>query len=374
MNKKLTELLPRVFDAGTWTELDIESSLRAFLGFEAGWGGHCSAIAKRTDAGHMLVGRNMDLNISEKPAYVVRTKVPGHCATVGLSYFYAVVPDYADVKEHGLDENTLALLPFLCTDVMNEHGLYMETNMRTGECWPNGESKYACSGTNPGAALHVPAGLLPRLVGECCTDVDEALEYVKTLDVYTASGSAVAWNYCFMMADASGRHGLLEIAANRIFWREGQCAQTNFYVTPELAATEQYKAGLGRYEFLTQNISNVQNSEDMYDLIRKVSYFRIYDPDSCLFDPRSEFVGLKGAFTSDYLTEDANREEVWAYMREIGAGARTLTREQMQKVNKYWESTFTLVADCTEKTLFVRFFEDDSRTLTLSSVNGDGSH
>ncbi len=34
-------------------------------------------------------------------------------------------------------------------------------------------------------------------------------------------------------------------------------------------------------------------------------------------------------------------------------------------MNELWESSFSLVANCTEKTLFVRFFEDDNVTMTV---------
>ena len=365
MNYFPKEIFDHVLDAGIYTNPVSEQGLAALAAFSAAWSGGCSAAAKCTDSGHTLVGRNMDLNISHKPAYVMRTKSEGGRSTVGLSYFFAVVPDYEEVRKNGLDERIHALLPFLCTDVMNDAGLYMETNMRTGECWPNGASKFGCTGTNPGAKLRIPAGMLPRLVCENCTTVAEALEYVKTLDLFTAKDNATAWNFCFMLADATGRHGLLEVACNRLFWHEGQPVQTNFYIAPELSEVESYKAGIGRYETLTAGLGAVQSAEQMYELIKTVSYFQMYDPDNCRFDPRSEYVGTAGFCSCDYLMDDVNREAVYDYMRKVGSEARSLSREQQQDANKYWESAFTIVADCTEKTLFVRFFEDESRTLKL---------
>ncbi len=38
----------------------------------------CTAMAKRNSKGEVIVGRNMDLDISQSPAYVFKTTSPGN--------------------------------------------------------------------------------------------------------------------------------------------------------------------------------------------------------------------------------------------------------------------------------------------------------
>lgn len=365
MNIKMTKLLDHVLDAGTYTSLNFEK-VQSFLNSKTITIGGCSAIATITDDGKTLVGRNMDLNISHKSAYVIRTKVKGNYETIGLSYFYDIFPDYEDVLNNGMPEDLYNLLPFFSTDVLNEKGLYIETNMRTGECWSNGESKYGCSGTNKDAGDAIRSSILPRILCEHCATVDEAVAYVNNLNITIGKGNNTAWNFCFLMADATGNYGVLEVAANKVFWHEKTKAQTNFYLAKELNEIESYKAGLGRYDYLINNIDRVQNEDDMYELMKSVSYFQIYDPENCKFDLRSEFVGTEGHWTSDWLLDDRNKDELMAYINKTSSKIKAMTREEKQDQNKYWESAFTEVINCTDKTLFVRFYEDDERTLKLS--------
>ena len=365
MNIKMTKVLDHVLDAGTYTSLNFEA-VKSFMKNRSNGIGGCSAIAKVLDSGETIVGRNMDLNISNKSAYVIRTKINGNYETVGLSYYYDIFPDYEDVLENGMPEELYNLLPFVSTDVLNEKGLYIETNMRTGECWPNGDSKFGCPGTNESATEVIRSSILPRILCEHCSTVNEAVEYAKKLNICIGDNNSTAWNFCFLMADATGNYGVLEIAANKLFWHEKAQAQTNFYLAKELNQIELYKAGLGRYDYLMNNIDKVHNENDMYELMKSVSYFQIYNPENCKFDLRSEFVGTEGHWTSDWLLDDNNKDELFKYINKTGQKIRTMTRKEKQDQNKYWESAFTEVVNCNKKTLFVRFFEDDKHTLTLN--------
>ena len=333
------------------------------------WAGGCTAVATVTDNGETLVGRNMDLNISHKPAFIIRTKVPGFYETLGLAYlFNDFMPDYDTVLSSGLSEIQYKLLPFLCTDVMNTEGLYVETNMRNGEAWPTGDGKFICSGTNPDAETRVFVAAIPRYIAERCATVEEALQYVSSINVYTQS-EPTSWNFCFMMADATGRYGLLEIACNRMVWHEGQRAQANFYIAEEFASIEELGAGLGRYAVVTEGIDKVQSADDMYALIDRASYFQMYSYDGCAYDYRSEFVGTNPWWTTEFVLDEVNADVIDAELTRIRGEINAMTREQRADRNVYWESTFTEVANCTARTLFVRFFENDEYTLTLGFEN-----
>ena len=76
--------------------------------------GGCTAVTKEISNGHRIVGRNMDLNISNKDAYVFRTNVEGFHKTINLAYtFRDYSPDYEDVKKSGvliISENPYGLM------------------------------------------------------------------------------------------------------------------------------------------------------------------------------------------------------------------------------------------------------------------------
>ena len=361
---ELQEVFDHVYDIGTFTSLDYEYANEYFAKENDNWGGGCSAIAKTLDNGQTIVGRNMDLNISNKAAYIFRTDVKDCYKTINLVYtFRDISPDYDEIQTKGLSEEFTKVLPFMADDVLNEKGLYIEVNMRNGEFWPTGESKFSCKGTNPNSDTRVYMFEIARYVGEHCATVDEAVEYVKTLNVYSKDGY---WNYCFLIADASGHYGVLEFVNDYVIWNDYQPAQTNFYVNKLANYAEELKCGKGRYDVLMNGIDKVQTEEDMFELMDSVTYYQVYDPYNCNFDPRSENVGVMPFATYDMIMQDEYKEIIYEAINVVGKEVLSLTRQQQQDKNEYWESSFTEVINCNEKTLFVRFFEDDSRTIKLS--------
>lgn len=361
---ELTEVFDYVFDAGTFTSLDYDYANAYFESEYYNWGGGCSAIAKVLDNGDTIVGRNMDLNISNKAAYIFRTDVKDCYKTINLAYtFRDISPDYLDAKENGLPEDFSKILPFMADDVLNEKGLYIEVNMRNGEVWPTGESKFSCKGTNPSSNTKVYMFEIARYVGEHCATVDEAIEYVKSLNVYSKDGY---WNYCFLIADATGHYGILEFVADAVIWNDYHPCQTNFYINELAYYAEELKCGKGRYDNLMAGIGDVKNQDDMFNLMDSVTYYQIYDPYNCKYDPRSEDVGVLPYATYETVMLDELKEVIFAAMEENGKTVRSMSRQQQQNKNEYWESSFTEVINCNERTLKVRFFEDNNRIITLS--------
>lgn len=359
----------RVFDhvieVETYSHLDygfVEDYIAKHFDFRAGM---CSTAAVMTKTGTALVGRNMDLLISNKPAYVVRTAVPGSFETIGLGFFHLMGPDYEEVLEQGIPETYEKCLPFFCADVMNRSGLYASTNMRSGEWNPDGSAKNVCSGTNPNSARRVSAMVLPRYLCEQCETVNEALAYLRTLDIYTTDRPDMNWNFAFMLTDASGHCGVLEIARNGISWLDGQRLQTNFYLSERFAQDQQYPIGVGRYRLMEERFPSVRTRDDLLGMMDDVSCFQSNLPDQCRYDFRSELVGRKEGWTYAFVTAPENQEIIMQEGYQIQRDVTTMSRRELQDACAYWESTFTEIADCTTRTLFVRFFEDEARCLTL---------
>jgi len=93
-------------------------------------GGGCTAMVKKNDKGEVIFGRNMDLDISQSPAYVFKTtygKYKNFCV-VYLPNLFATYHEMQQMDE--LPQAFTDMVPFISTDCINEMGLYVETNLR----------------------------------------------------------------------------------------------------------------------------------------------------------------------------------------------------------------------------------------------------
>ncbi len=380
----MTELEKYIFEVDEYKTLDYDAADEFYAKINDNWGGGCSAVSKMVD-GHRLVGRNMDQSISNKCVYIIRTDA-GEYKTFGLVYTHRdYSPDYEEIQSKGLSDEFYKVLPFMCDDVLNDAGLHVEINMRHGEYWPNGEDKFACSGTNPDSSERVFMFELPRYIGEHCATVEEAKEYVSTLNVYSQN---FYWNYCFIISDSEGHSSLLEFASNEVYWLDEEkldtyewlegyqpkaIAQANFYLNEAAWRTQDMKTGEGRYITLQNGIDAVQNRSDMYDLMRKVQYSSFYlDYDECKenhFDPRSEVLGDLSWATYDTVMDPAFEDEAKRLINEATAGILDMPRQEKRDINEFWESIFTEVVDVNAKEIFVRIFENEE-SLYLISFDG----
>lgn len=328
----------------------------------------CSCVVKNLDDGDTVVGRNMDFYISNKPAFIVRTAEKNRYRTTGIAYYNDYIPDSESLRKHGLPRIFHVMLPLFCQDVMNDRGLYIEVNMRYSEVDEDGNLKFISTHTNPSSRERTCiAGLNTRIAQNCAT-VDEAVEYIKSLDLYSPSSPEMNWNFCYILADANGKYGLVEVADNKVYYQEGQNAQTNFYVARELYSRQQMKCGVGRYEKLMQGLPQVKSEGDMFKLMDSVSYSQSYNYEKCTFDARTEFIGEKPGWTYDYLMDEKNQAEVIAYMKSESERFSGYTREELKDDGSFWESSYTTVANCSRKTMRVRFFEDNGNVIELNAA------
>lgn len=364
------------YEAGTYSSLDYEYAKEYFAAENDNWGGGCSAVSA-VIGGKRLVGRNMDLNISNKCAYFVRTDIPHKYETIGLAYtFRDVSPDYEDLAANGLGDTFTKILPFMCDDVMNEKGLHIEINMRHGETDADGNDIFGVEHTNPNAKERVYVFMLGQYVALNCKDLDEVRKYLaEDIDVYSQKNY---WNYSFIVTDAKGDSALLEFGNGGYYWVETDendvIAQTNFYLNEECNKMEGIKTGLGRYDTMMNDIGNVKNKKDLYDLMRKVQFSSYYLPyDECManhFDPRSEIIGEENEYgldlTYDFVMDPANHDLISGALTLQGDYINSLSRQEKQDANCFWESTFTEVVDPGSKTIEVRLFENDAYLYRIS--------
>lgn len=397
----------RIFEV-SYDRVDYDSGDKFWADNNDNWEGGCTAVTKELSDGHRVVGRNMDLNIADKPAYIVRTKASeGRYRTVGLAYtFRDYAPFYGEVKEKGITEEFRSILPFLCDDVMNDQGLHIEVNMRHGECDFAGNDQFSLKETNPDGERRIHMFELPRYIAEHCRTVAEAKEYVKTLDIYSKNGY---WNYCFIVSDSTPdgetHAALLEFSAigflgevynslvpedekvlavnwideediSEINWigvkqanekkhcRINALAQANFYINRWAYQREDMRSGEGRFLTVQSLIGNVDSKSEMYDLMRRISYSWFYtEYENCKkyhFDPRSENLGEFQGGTYDFIFDGSHEDIISKLFDASSAEVRAMTREQKEQKGGIWESTFTEVVDVTEQTIEVRFFENEA--------------
>lgn len=197
-----------------------------------------------------------------------------------------------------------------------------------------------------------------------------------------------------MMADATGEYGLLEIAQNKVIYTQGGTAgqsdsgkkemkdgsaQANFYIAPELAKIEKLKIGLGRYDGVKNGWKDVETEMQMFELMDSVSYFQSYFP-WCKYDYKSEAVSVAiddPAILKEYGMKEEYLNKIWdndfvnehpdyvdAYMAHERADIMEhIKNDTIRDANYYWESAFTLVANCSKKTIFIRFNECNKNTI-----------
>lgn len=376
---KLEKVFDYVYDLGTYKALDYDNAFNVLNEKYDGWAaGGCSAAVKQISNGDVIVGRNMDLNISNKCAYIMRTDVKGFYPTVSLMYSNVSGPDFNDLKETGLDDSFRSIIPFMATDVMNNQGLYIETNMRYEEYDAKGNMIWTCPGTNPDAEDRVCTFNFPRYFADRCKNVSEVLELAKKVNLYSIKTPSFNWNFCYVLADAEGNYGVLEIVDNKIIWNDGKeqgyQIQTNFYISDEYTEGEKFKGGVGRYDTLKNNISAVDSEEDMKNLMDRVKYSQAYSKDyknweqNGTFDNRSEFIMLyPGYYTTASMLDENNKEDVYKLIDGTVERYHNKypTRQDKQDFNTYWESTFTIVANTKARTIDVRFFENEAKTIKL---------
>ena len=351
------------------TEIDYDAGLKKNKEMFGKFG--CSGIAKVLDDGDMVVGRSFDLYYSNNPAYIIRTDVEGFYKTVGLSYNTFDGHTFDDVKENGVTDDELLTLLFFTVDVMNEKGLYIEANMRDEQPKETGIS--ISTGTNPDANVSLSFPALVRYLGERCATVDEALELANSLNVYGMSNGKVNWGGGYLMADATGHYGILELVDNKLIWTDGQNCQANFYINDEYKDKAILGSGTGRYELLRSEIDSVKSEDDMATLIKKVRYTQMLDPYNSLFDPRSEVGGVGekyeafgGMLTRQMCADDQYKDAILEAMEAFGSKEREKTIKQRKDEGTQWLSVWQTIANCNKKSIKVIFFEDDALTFDFT--------
>lgn len=231
----------------------------------------CSALATRSRTGDVLIGRNLDLTVSQYPCYITHIKY-GKYDTLNFTYdeISSEKKSYDNLLQQGyIDAEYYNALPLFASDSMNSEGLYIEYNMR------GYEEQFICMGTNPSARIRACTICLPFLVASNCATIEEALHFMRNeLDLYTVLDETIAsgWNLCCVIGDATGAYGLIEIANDEIKYLPEQHGQGNYYIYPEYNCISREQSGYGRLQYGLERIDKVQNETQMANLMDSIMW------------------------------------------------------------------------------------------------------
>lgn len=362
----------QVFEVGgdTYTQYNYNAVDKYFEEYYNNVPAGCSATAKVTPDGKTIVGRNLDLTLSNRAVFVVKTQFENLFKTIGLCYSTDFSSNYNEVKKNGIKEDFKEKLPYMVEDCMNTEGLYAEVNMCYDEVDENTGKHFVCTGTNPLSDTRTCSLALPQILCSHCANIEQALAYAQTLDIYSLNTPLYSWCLNMLLADASGRYGVLQIAENKLTWLEGQQTLTNFFPEQDLYNRQKFKMGIGRYQHIQQNIGNINNETDMLQLMKEVTYSRLYDKNNlnkAPYEMYSEFVNSYKDWTYEYVVNNSSKvDSYWNDAVNTWASWSYATKKYYEM---FWISIYRVAANCTDRSISVRFFEDDTHTYKITFDN-----
>ncbi len=244
--------------------------------------GGCTAMIKKNSCGEVIVGRNMDLEVSQCPAFVYKTSF-GRYQNFCVTYIPGAYMTYAEAQKlDELDENLLSRLIYGATDCFNEKGLYIETNLRDSNAKLVSYGLHSSCGEKqrsdgrPWSELRVCNLAVPQLVSQNCATVREALEFLKnSYDWYTINNSLVSnngSNMNFIIGDAAGEYGLIEMAQDEISYLPYQFGQANYYITPKWNVLDACCIGTGRLQKVSEVIADVETADEAMEAMKPIMW------------------------------------------------------------------------------------------------------
>lgn len=231
-------------------------------------GGLCTSCVKKNSNGEVLVGRNQDMEISQYPAYIITTSY-GKYKTIGYRYLTGDLYTYEEFRNEGYkDKDFINLLAFSATDCMNSEGLFIQGNAReSGPAFYN-------TGTNPGKT-RARIDMISTLVAQNCATVEEAVSFIKNdLDIFSTprKNEDGFTEISYLMGDAAGDYGIVEIAGNQIYYLPYQNGQANYYLNPVCNAIDEVGSGYGRLERVLEGLEKIETQEEMLHHMKKAMW------------------------------------------------------------------------------------------------------
>lgn len=343
---------------------DKEKSLDYIRTHKDPFNGGCTATVKRNSKGEVIVGRNMDVTVSQAPAIISRI-VGGKYETLSF-YFGGNNADYTyqQLAEMDEDEGVLSLIPYAGTDAMNETGLYIEANMREPD---KGYERIFCKGTNPGKPR---ACILSAATLACinCSTVKEVVEYLSdSYDWYALGFDARSygfdlelWNLALIVGDAQGNRGLIEFGLNGIYYTPYPNGQGNYYIHPKLAEYSVRGSGYGRFAAALEHLEECETEWDMLrnmenSMMRKV----ILEPGCLGYSDLQQDVNIRRETPEEELKAQYI-EKNKPFIQPAYEYYYNDNEQPLRDNGGIWTTSLNFGVNCAAKHLILRLWEKDS--------------
>lgn len=307
----------------------------------------CSCCMKKLDDGTVIMGRNMDVASTFFPAYIFRGKGNGkdRYDTVNIGYCSPGPITFDQIAEtSSLPKHLLGTFITNSFDVLNSEGLFIEANGRTAK------DQLATSSTNPKAETRIESLVLTRLIGDHCETIEDALDYLKTIDIYTGAVS-----FALAMMDKTGRYGVLEIAFNRVIWNEGTpgyaCGQTNFFWDKQARALSRWNCGYGRWDKIIDKFNYIRNKDDLKNVMDYIRYDDYLTNGTAAKDWKCDFI-TEFMVQEEYCIRDNWLKGILQWRDEFGievdeeelARVKTFSDKQVRE-NTMWDDDYVLTPE-----------------------------
>ena len=360
-------------------------------------GGLCTATVKKNGNGEVLIGRNQDMEISHNPAYIITTSF-GKYKTIAYRYLAGDLYTYDEFKNEGYkNDDFINLLAFSGVDCMNSEGLFIQGNARE-----SGKDFYN-TGTNPGKT-RARIDMIATLVAQNCSTVKEAVSYIKNeLDIYSTPKKKDEGftEISYLIGDADGDYGIVEIAGNQIYYLPYQNGQANYYLNPICNAVDDKGSGYGRLARVLEGLEEIETQEDMLRHMEKAMWrdwvlyadYTYIDEDGVIHfvddngNPiedwrsdvyvsmveeiwESEELPLSGK-TARWMMLPENAEVVIGLCKDLfvknGFKEKLLqyydgNEEPLRDIGEIMTTGMQLSVNCKKKSVIIRFFEKDDLT------------
>ncbi|HJJ31013.1 MAG TPA: linear amide C-N hydrolase [Methanocorpusculum sp.] len=372
----------------------------------------CLIVSQKINNSTLTVlGRTLDYDVTDKPAWVFYVNAGDRLRSFNMGYLGGdlsisgidILPSMEEIAEtQTIPAFTAGLLSYIVTDAVNEKGLVIETHFRK-----DSSDELTCYGTNPASQTLICSALLPRYLIDRCADIDDVLDVLNLINVYTPHSSLANLHVAFGLMDATGRYGVLEFVSDTVVWHEGQPGHTNFWLDGNAQNITQSCTGLGRWNTLEAAYSSVAAEKDpekamvrMQDALKSVytsQFFTKTAPDETTYDVvydcnrdipyiaalaselnytlgvpvnESELKAVKRIFAAEnfypgkewdsaYLRNPANRENIIACYNFVTHFFEGVPEDILIDKKLLRTSVFSYVTANTQPVLHVRFFEHD---------------
>ena len=303
--------------------------------------GGCSAIRVDLDGKH-YVGRNYDFYCSDAPAVVVRLNA-GKYKTLGICNSPSSFDVWTNPQDYQIRPAVFKALPYLCCDVMNEAGLYAETNIR-----PN-EPGLECTSTAPGKPRRCTQSMMQLLLSQY-ESLEEIEQHLNDYDWFDLQ--KMGFQQSFFITDRNGESIIIEFAQNQVKWQKSDC-NANFYINPDFYALEKQGCGELRIAHEKALLPEVKTEDDIFRMMKAGAYDQFYHSSIDADYAIPEFYANIGY---DRVTCPKHLDDARQKVKDLIATFDVMTWEE-RVANHTWETTFSTVANITDRTLHVHFSE-----------------